>query len=120
METLHYQADIRDAEPMFSGIEDEAPDEELLEVATQLIDKKTAPFDASVFEDHYAKALHELINRKRKSKNTPRAKASDDDDRPEGENVVDLMGALKQSLKDSKGSKTSKGGKSGGGRKKAS
>jgi DNA end-binding protein Ku len=114
METLHYEKDIRDADPLFSSIADEATDDELLEVATQLIDKKTAPFDASAFEDHYAKALRDLIDRKMKSKKTPRAKNTDQDGRREGENVVDLMDALKKSLKDTKG------GKSGGRRKKAS
>lgn len=103
METLHYEKDIRDADPLFSSIADEAPDEELLEVATQLIDRKTAPFDASAFEDHYAAALRDLIDRKMKSKKTPRAKSSDDEGGTKGENVVDLMDALKKSLKESKG-----------------
>ncbi|WP_292292569.1 Ku protein [Marivita sp.] len=102
METLHYEKDIRSADPLFSGIEDEASDEELLGVATQLIEKKTAPFDASAFEDNYATALRDLIDRKMKSKKTPRAKASDDRGGGEAENVVDLMDALKKSLKTSK------------------
>ncbi|MEC7760912.1 MAG: Ku protein [Pseudomonadota bacterium] len=114
METLHYEKDIRNADPLFSSVADEATDDELLEVATQLIDKKTAPFDASAFEDHYAAALRDLIDRKMKSKKTPRAKNADDERRAEGENVVDLMDALKKSLKESKG------GKSSGRRKKAS
>ncbi|MGK7653236.1 MULTISPECIES: Ku protein [unclassified Roseovarius] len=113
METLHYEEDIRDADPLFSGIEDDAPDKELLEVATQLIDKKTAPFDASAFEDHYAAALKDLIAAKMKSRKTPRAKAADDGGGADAENVVDLMDALKKSLKQSKGGKTTR-------RKKAS
>ena len=113
METLHYEDDIRDADPLFSGIEDDASDEELLEVATQLIDKKTAPFDASAFEDHYAADLKDLISAKMKSKKTPRAKAADDGGDAEAENVVDLMDALKKSLKQSKGGKSTR-------RKKAS
>ena len=120
LETLHYEKDIRDADPLFSGIEDEASDDELLEVATQLIEKKTAPFDASAFEDHYASALRDLIAAKMKNKKTPRAKAGEDDGRPEGENVVDLMDALKKSLKTTKPTKSKSGGKSGGSRKKAS
>jgi DNA end-binding protein Ku len=115
LETLHYEQDIRDADPLFSSIADAASDKELLEVATQLIDKKTAPFDASAFKDHYAVALKDLIDRKRGSKKTKRVSTSGDDKRPEGENVVDLMDALKQSLKQSKGGKTG-----GGPRKKAS
>lgn len=117
METLHYEKDIREADPLFSSIGDDATDEELLEVATQLIDRKSAPFDASAFEDHYAAALRDLIDRKMKSQKTPRVKTSDDDTRPEGENVVDLMDALKKSLRQSKGGKS---GKSGSRRRKAS
>ena len=108
METLHYEQDIRDAEPLFASIQDDAPDKDLLEVATQLIDRKSAPFDASAFEDSYAAALKDLIGRKMRSKKTPRAKSDDSDDRPEGENVVDLMDALKKSLKQSKGGGTRK------------
>lgn len=106
METLHYEQDIRDADPLFSQIEDEAVDEELLEVATELIGKKSAPFDASAFEDHYAAALRDLIDRKIKSKKTPRVESGGDDSGSSGENVIDLMDALKKSLKQSKGGKT--------------
>lgn len=117
LETLHYEDEIRAAEPMFSGIEDAKADEELLGIAKELIDRKTAPFDASAFQDHYAAALRDLIERKTKSEKTPRAKASDEAARPAGENVVDLMDALRKSLKEDKGGKTAK---SGGRRRKSS
>ncbi|MGZ9810490.1 non-homologous end joining protein Ku [Pseudoroseicyclus sp. H15] len=116
LETLHYESEIRKADPLFSGIEDDASDDELLEVATQLIERKSAPFHADHFEDHYAKALRELIDRKVKNKKTPRAKGGED--KPEESNVVDLMDALKKSLKDSGGSKG--GSKSPGSRAKSS
>ncbi|MEY8841762.1 Ku protein [Cribrihabitans sp. XS_ASV171] len=99
LETLHYEEDLRAADPLFSSIADEAADEELLEVATQLIERKTAPFDASAFEDSYAGALNELVQSKVKNRKTPRAKTSDTDKGDET-NVVDLMDALKKSLKD--------------------
>ncbi|MEI4262318.1 non-homologous end joining protein Ku [Roseovarius sp. D0-M9] len=102
METLHYEDDIRDAEPMFSGIEDDPADADLLQVATELIDRKTAPFDAGAFEDHYAAALRDLVDRKVKSRKTPRATTDESDERPEATNVVDLMDALRASLKGSK------------------
>lgn len=102
METLHYEDDIRDAEPMFSGIEDDPADADLLQVATELIDRKTAPFDAGAFEDHYAAALRDLVERKVKSRKTSRATTDESDDRPEATNVVDLMDALRASLKGSK------------------
>jgi len=99
METLYYADEIRSAEPLFSQIEDAPADADLLAVATQLIDRKTAPFDAKAFKDHYDIALRALIEAKRKNKKTPRSAAGEDAARPKGENVVDLMEALRQSLK---------------------
>ena len=104
LETLFYADEIRDADPLFASIEDDEADKDLLAVATELIDRKTAPFDASAFKDSYDLALRDLIERKRKSRKTPRAKTGGDTaERPKGENVVDLMDALQQSLKASKG-----------------
>lgn len=100
LETLHYADEIRSAEPLFSQIEDDPADEDLLSVATELIDRKTEPFRADIFKDHYDAALRDLIERKRKSSKTPRAKTGDEDgDVRSQDNVVDLMSALKESLK---------------------
>lgn len=100
LETLRYEDEIREAEPLFASIEDGASDKDLLEVATQLIQRKSSPFNAEAFRDHYDKALRDLIEAKRKNRKTPRAKAGGDDGgRPSGTNVVDLMSALKDSLK---------------------
>lgn len=102
METLRYADEVRDADPLFRDIEDAKADEDLLAVATQLIDRKTGPFRADAFKDHFDIALRELIEAKRKNRKTPRALVGDGEDRPKGTNVVDLMEALKQSLKDGK------------------
>lgn len=102
LETLHYAEEIDAADPLFREIEDEPPEEDLLEVAEQLIEKRSAPFDASAYSDNYAKALRELIDRKTNSKRAKRVEA-EDRDVPEGDNVVDLMGALKKSLEGEKG-----------------
>jgi DNA end-binding protein Ku len=98
LETLRYADEIRAADPLFRDIEDAASDAELLAVATQLIDRKTAPFDAAAFQDHYDRALRDLIEAKRRNRKTPRTVAPDAD-RPKGENVVDLMAALRDSLR---------------------
>ena len=102
METLHYADEIREGEEMFQGIEDDPADADLLEVATSLIERKTAPFDASAYTDRYAVALAELLEGKRRSRKTRRVSAEDDGARDDG-NVVDLMAALKQSLKNADG-----------------
>ncbi|UXN71819.1 Ku protein [Devosia neptuniae] len=103
LETLHYQDELRKADPYFSDIPAKKADADLLDVATALIEKKTDKFDAGVFKDHYQAALRELIARKLKSKGR---KISTEDEpresRPAKSNVVDLMDALKSSLEGGK------------------
>lgn len=103
LETLHYEAELRKADPYFSDIPSKKADPDLLEVATALIDKKTGKFDAGVFKDHYQAALRELIARKLKNKGR---KITAEDEPPESKptksNVIDLMAALKSSLEGGK------------------
>ena len=108
METLFYADEIKDAEPLFNTIEDDETDSDLLTVATALIDKKTAPFDASAFHDNFDRALRQLIEDKRKGR-APRVTAGND--KPSSDNVVDLMQALRESLKASGGAAPEKEGK---------
>ena len=98
METLRYADEINKAASYFRDIGDADPDEELLDLATTLIDKKTGKFDAEEFHDRYVDALRELIERKKKGKvlNIETEPAGGGD--PRGANVVDLMAALKKSL----------------------
>ena len=99
LETLHYEDEIRKADPFFSQISSKKAEPDLLEVATALIEKKSAPFDASAFKDHYQNALRELIGRKMKAKDRKITPEKDEaPERPSGASVVDLMAALKESL----------------------
>lgn len=106
LETLHYEEEIKKADSFFSGIPAKSADDELLEVATALIDKKTDKFDPKIFKDHYQAALRELIQRKLKAKGR---KIEVEEERPAKQtgNVIDLMAALKKSL-ESGGKTTSK------------
>jgi DNA end-binding protein Ku len=98
LETLHYEDEIREADPLFSKISDEEVQEDLLDVATTLIEKKTARFDISRFKDNYTVAMRELIEQKTKSKAAKKV-STDEEERPvTGDNVIDLMAALKKSL----------------------
>lgn len=103
LETLHYADELRKADPMFSGLSGKKADKELLEVATALIDRKTAPFDATTFKDNYSTALKELVQRKLKGKKTKIEVDEEEDKGKRGDNVVDLMSALKKSLEDGGG-----------------
>ena len=107
VETLRYADEVRAAEPLFSDISDGVADQDLLDVATALIDRKTAPFMAENFKDHYSIALREMIEDKRKNRKTPRVSTDGTPPAPSG-NVIDLMAALKQSLDKAGGKATAK------------
>jgi len=66
---------------------------------------ETSTFEPEKFEDHYEAALTELIDQKHSGKPIA-AKA-----RPKGENVVDLMDALKRSIANDRGAESTKGKK---------
>jgi DNA end-binding protein Ku len=97
LETLHYEQEIRKADPFFSDISTHAASKDLLSVAEELIDRKTGRFDASEFKNHYAQALRELVDKKVKGKGKT-AEPEEEEERPSGDNVIDLMAALKKSL----------------------
>ena len=96
LETLHYADEIRKVDSFFKDIKAAKADEELIAVAEELIERKTAPFDAAAFKNHYTAALRELINERRKGK-APKVE-TEEEARPRGDNVIDLMAALKRSL----------------------
>jgi DNA end-binding protein Ku len=99
LETLHYEDEIRKADPLFSKVSDEEVQDDLLDVATTLIEKKTAKFDISRFKDNYTVAMRELIRKKTKSKTSKKVSTDEDEERPAADdNVIDLMAALKKSL----------------------
>ncbi|MCX2721545.1 Ku protein [Roseibium salinum] len=122
LETLHYENEIRKTDPFFASISDKKAEKDLLSVAKELIERKTAPFDAAAFKDRYSEAIHALVEEKigKRKKGTTRVKT---DKEAEGAgNVVDLMAALQKSVKSSGGksrSKSSASSKSGSRKKSA-
>jgi DNA end-binding protein Ku len=95
LETLRYADEVNKARDYFRDISEGKPDEELLDLAETLIEKKTAEFDVSKFHDRYIEALQELIERKRKGKTLH----TEEEEAPaKGTNVIDLMAALKRSI----------------------
>jgi DNA end-binding protein Ku len=104
LETLHYQEEVKKSDSFFSDVSAGKADEELLDVATALIDKKTHKWDPSAYKNHYQAALRDLIKRKMKLKGR-KLTVDDDEEAPRGDrdNVIDLMAALKQSLDGGKG-----------------
>lgn len=99
MEVLRYADEVNKAQGYFRDIGDTEPESELLDLATTLIDKKTAPFKPAEFHDRYVEALHRLIEKKRKAKGNRRIlEDPDESPRAGGGNVIDLMAALRKSV----------------------
>lgn len=98
LEVLRYADEVHKAQGYFRDIADVTPDDDLLDLATTLIEKKTAPFKPAEFHDRYVDALHRLIDKKAKSKSNTRI--LEDVSEPGGgkSNVIDLMAALKKSV----------------------
>jgi DNA end-binding protein Ku len=101
IETLRYADEVNKAQSYFREIGDAKPDEDLLDMAASLIDKKTGKFDAKEFHNRYVDALKDLIAEKRKKKGELVIQDPDKGE-PKGSNVIDLMAALKKSLGDDK------------------
>ena len=97
LEVLRYADEVTKAQKYFSAIPDQKADPDLLELATAIIDKKSAPFHPEEFHDRYVDALQRLIEKKKKAKGK---RIIEDAEEPaaKGGNVIDLMAALKKSV----------------------
>jgi len=89
---LRYPYEVRSAEEYFDDIQDVKVTKDMLDLAKNIVNQKKGHFEPDKFKDQYETALIDLINQKRAGKPTT-AKA-----RPRGENVVDLMDALRKSI----------------------
>lgn len=98
LETLRYEEEIREADPYFGDIKEIKVDKEELGLAKELIKRKSVNFKPEKFHDHYRDALMELIN----SKIENREPVEIEEEKPTGK-VVNLMDALRKSLKDQGG-----------------
>ncbi|SEC83835.1 Ku protein [Bradyrhizobium erythrophlei] len=96
--TLRYPYEVRDADDYFDDIKSPKVTKDMIELAGHILDSKAAHFDPSKFRDEYETALKALVRRKAAGKPI---KAAAREEKPS--NVVNLMDALKQSLKDRKG-----------------
>lgn len=98
LETLRYEDEVKTGQEFFRGIHEARPKKELLDLATALIEQRSAPFDAGEFHDRYVDALKKLIAKKAKTKTGKKILEEVDEPESKGSNVIDLMAALKQSV----------------------
>ncbi|WP_344100906.1 Ku protein [Rhizomicrobium palustre] len=91
--TLRMRDEVIDPATVFGGISDQKIDARMVDIAEKIISQSKAPFDTATFRDRYEEALRELVKRKQQGE-------SIEAPRPEQpSNVIDLMEALRRSLK---------------------
>jgi DNA end-binding protein Ku len=97
---LRYAEEIRNAAEYFSEVKTGKIDEDQLALAKELIKRKTKAFGPEKFTDDYEVALRELVDAKLKHIPLPAQQAA-----PRGK-VIDLMDALRRSVKEPAEKKT--------------
>jgi len=90
---LRYPYEVRNSAEYFDDVQDVKITKDMLELAKHIVDQKSGHFDPSKFEDHYEAALQDLLNKKQSGQPIARVQT-----RSTG-NVVNLMDALRASLK---------------------
>jgi DNA end-binding protein Ku len=92
--TLRAHDEVRDADDYFEAIPAAKVDADMIDIAARIIAQKEGDFDPNEFKDRYDDALREMIKAKSKG-----GKAVVEVAEPDETNVVDLMAALRNSLK---------------------
>ena len=107
LETLRYPDEIKKADKVFSGIKEEKPKDDMLELAEELIGRKSKRFHPEDFKDSYNEALRELIEAKAEHRKIRQIESP-----REGAQIIDLMQALRKSVGKEGGSSAKNGKKS--------
>jgi DNA end-binding protein Ku len=105
--TLRYPYEVRKPDEYFGEIEDEKVPKDMLELATHIVETKLGKFEPEKFEDEYEDALKELLRKKQRGEKIeqPKERAPS--------NVINLMDALRNSLKTEDGRPSARPAKKG-------
>jgi len=91
--TLRYPYEVRNEEEYFDTIENEKIPKDMIDLAVHIVETKTGHFKPQQFKDQYEDALKDLLRRKQKGEKIERPKER------APSNVINLMDALRQSVK---------------------
>ncbi len=93
--TLRFDYEVRSEKEYFAQIPSPSITKDMVSLASHILESKAAKFDPGKFKDEYEMALRELVQRKAQGHSIettkPAAKPS---------NVINLMDALRESLKE--------------------
>jgi DNA end-binding protein Ku len=90
--SLRYGNEVCQADAYFDDVPDIKLSDEMIDLASHIIERKQAPFNPSQFNDRYEEAMVELIKSKQAGVPLQSAPA------PEPANVINLMDALRRSV----------------------
>ena len=91
--TLRYPYEVRQQDEYFADIEDEKVPKDMLDLAAHIVDTKRGKFEPEKFQDEYEDALKELLRKKQRGEKIEQRKEA------APSNVINLMDALRNSLK---------------------
>jgi DNA end-binding protein Ku len=94
--TIRYPYEVRDEKDYFDDIPTEKVTKDMLELASHIVKTKQGHFQPQKFEDRYEEALKDLIKRKSHGERIEKPQPE------EPSNVVNLMEALRASVKGKK------------------
>jgi DNA end-binding protein Ku len=94
METLNYADEVKKTSTAFKDVPDDKPDADMIELAEELIKKKSKKFDPAAFHDKYEEALREIIDAKEHHRQVKQI-----EEPQQGAKVINLMDALRRSVK---------------------
>src|SRR4051812_18175090 len=95
--TLRYDYEVRDEKEYFKGVPSPRVPKDMINLAKHILDTKPGHFNHNTFKDRYENALKTLVRKKAKG-----GKIEAPEPEEKESNVVDLMEALKNSLRSKK------------------
>jgi DNA end-binding protein Ku len=95
--TLRYDYEVRDEKDYFKGIPQPRIGKDMVKLAEHILDSKAGRFNPDKFKDRYENALKKLVRRKASGKKIEVAEPEE-----QRGNVIDLMEALRNSVKGKK------------------
>jgi DNA end-binding protein Ku len=91
--TLRMHDEVVAPQVAFDDIPDKKPDARMVDIALKIIEQQAGDFEPEKFKDRYEEALRDLIHRKEKGEKLVTSQPVEES------NVIDLMEALRKSLK---------------------